>query len=204
MATHQPVFADPPDAHDAARDRIVVAARALIARHDPSQLDRRRVISEAGVSDAEFDGHFGDMSQLWRCVSSSMVSDMADIQRSLYGLSCSVADRLARALDFALDFVERDPDAYRSIRRMLDEPGPAGEQARSRVLRILTETAYQLSTLRGWPENPELVAQSLFAQLLCLIDYWQARPEHVTRDRVERFIRDTLGLAVGRQRLATR
>jgi AcrR family transcriptional regulator len=183
------------------RERIVMAARGLMAQHDPAEVDRESIVDAAGVRPEDFDRHFQDMSVLWQSVATAMVRDMADVQRSLYGMRCSVPDRLSRTFEYALDAFERSPDGYRAIRRMVDAPGPAGDHARGMLQGILTEITCQLAVLHGWDEEPELTAQCLYAQLLRIFDHWQAHPEHMTRKRIQTFVMQHLRL--GRTELAT-
>lgn len=177
------------------RERIVMTARDLMARHDPDQVDRQRIVDAAGLRGEDFDVHFEDMSVLWHSVAQAMVRDMADVQRSFYGMRCSVPDRLSRTLGYVLDAFERNPDGFRAIRRMLDSPGPAGAHARDKLQGILTEITCQLGVLNGWDEERELSVQCLYAQLLRLFDHWQAHPERMNRQRIEDFVTERLGLA---------
>lgn len=174
------------------RARLLIAAGQLINEEGLPQLRVDRIAERAGLSVGTFYLYFDGKADLFANLVVELTGRLRERLRAAYAGSHSTPERLERAVDAYLDFVESNEKGFLYFR----DAGTVHTTVGSVNTWAFAQHAEDLSPLlheameRGeiLHENPELLAQALLGLMQHLAGFWIENRERISRDEIKRML----------------
>lgn len=174
------------------RSRLLVAAGELINEEGMPQLRVDRIAERAGLSVGTFYLYFDGKADLFANLVVELTGRLRRRLRSAYEQGTTTAERLERALDAYLDFVESNEKGFVYFRDSGTVHTTVGSlnawafgQYAEDLRPLLEEGMERGEILR---EDPELVAQALLGLMQHLAGFWVENRDHISRSDVKRML----------------
>lgn len=176
------------------RARLLRAAGELIGQQGLTDLRVEDITDRAGLSVGTFYLYFDGKDDLFAQLVVAVTGALRRELQVIYADESSIADRLVRALDAYLDFVERNERGFlyfRDAGTVHTTVGPISiwtfEQHAEDLVPLL-ESAMESGELRRRPAA--LLAQAMIGLVHHMAGYWLENKQRYTRDQVKELIRD--------------
>lgn len=175
--------------------RFLDAAAALIREQGYQSLLIEEIAERAGLAVGTFYLYFDSKEDLFVQLVLEYTERLRTRLRDAYATPGTLRERLARALDVYLDFVEENERGFLYYRDFSIETnvGPLATWAIDRHaedLRPLIEEAMQRGEL---PQNdPDLTAQTLIAVTQHIAGFWLEHRDKYSREQIEWFLTRSL------------
>lgn len=176
--------------------RILEAAAELIRREGFPQLRVEEIAEQAGVSVGTFYLYFNAKDDLFVQLVVEYTTRLQARLTAAYTVAGSYAERMQRALDAYLDFVEENEAGFLYFRDSGTVDTTGGRLSTWAIdqhvgdLRPLLEEAMGRGEMRR--DDPTLVAQATIGLVQHLAGFWLEHRDHCSRAELQRFVNQLL------------
>lgn len=181
------------------RERLLAAANKLIREQGFPALRVEEVAQEAGLSVGTFYLYFEGKDDLYTSLVAQHTAQLRELRKRAHEGGGTVLERMGRAMQLYLDFVEENERGFQYFRRAGSVQTTAGDlmswvfDQHAQDHLPLFEEAVQGGLIRR--VDLELLVQALLASTQHVVGYWLENRDRYSRRDIERFLGE-LSLAV--------